>query len=414
MTYALQARWIVPIDRPPMEGGIVTVADGKIVAVGENISGRPPTDLGDVALLPGFVNAHTHLEFSLLERPLGSPGMPFPDWIREVIAWRRSREEQLAAEAEGIQAYRRKAIAAGLAESRKAGVVAIGEIAMPGCGIDAYAQVPEVSVVALLELLSTAEERVTPLIELAEAHLAAANAAGVRAGLSPHATYSVHPQLLRRTCALSAAEQIPVAMHIAESRPELELLASHRGPLMELLSQLGAWRAAALPPAARPMDFLESLQNAHRAVVIHGNYLDEDEIELIAARREQMSVVYCPRTHAFFGHDPYPLRQMLRAGVRVAVGTDSRASNPDLSILAELRHIASSQARPSGAEILKMGTLSAAEALGIDADYGSITPGKNAQFVAVPIFNRRLVPVEQVLRDDIPAYPWPPTQPPAN
>ena len=410
MPYALQARWIVPVDRPPIAGGIVSVADGRIVALGENVSGRPPTDLGDVALLPGLVNAHTHLEFSLLERPLGTPRMPFADWIREVIAWRRALAEQLAGEAQGIQAYRRKAIAAGLAESRQAGVVAIGEIAMPGCGVDAYTLVPEVSVTALLELLSTAEERVAALLELAEAHIAAATAAGVRAGLSPHATYTVHPQLLRRCCALSAAEQIPVAMHIAESRPELELLASQSGPLVELLIQLGAWRGAALPPAVRPMDFLETLQNAHRALVIHGHYLDEEEIELIAARREQMSVVYCPRTHAYFGHDPYPLRRMLHAGVRVAVGTDSRASNPDLSILAELRQIAAGQGSPTSAEILKMGTLAAAEALGIDSDYGSIAVGKKAQFVVAPILERRKDPAEQVLRLETPVFPWPPVR----
>ncbi|HUE73499.1 MAG TPA: amidohydrolase family protein, partial [Pirellulaceae bacterium] len=200
----------------------------------------------------------------------------------------------------------------------------------------------------------------------------------------------------------------------AESRQELELLESHSGPLVELLVKLNAWFPAALPRGMRPLDYLETLQNAHRALVVHGNYLAADEIEFLAARRENMSVVYCPRTHAFFGHEPYPLAEMLRGGVRLAVGTDSRASNPDLSMLAELRHIARSQARPSGAEILKMGTLSAAEALGIDADYGSITPGKQAQFVAVPIFNRRLVPVEQVLRDDMPAFPWPPIGPRAS
>lgn len=386
------------------------MADGRIVAVGENTSGRPPTDLGDVALLPGFVNAHTHLEFSLLEKPLGTQRMPFADWIAEVVAWRRGLAERFAGDPAGLQAFRTHAVAAGLEQSRAAGIVAVGEIAMPGCPLDAYSQVDGISVVALLELLSRAEERVQPLMDLAESHISAARVAGVLPGLSPHATYSVHPQLVRRACALSVEERIPVAMHMAESQQELELLQHHSGPLVDLLVKLGAWYPAAMSRGARPMDYLETLQNAHRGLVIHGNYLTTEEIELIGARRERMSIVYCPRTHAYFGHEPYPLLDMLRAGVRVAVGTDSRASNPDHSVLAELRFLATQRPQPAPAAILEMGTLAAAQALGIEADSGSITVGKRAQFVAMPIMERRRDPCEQVLQIELPAFPWPPVQ----
>ncbi|HZL91661.1 MAG TPA: amidohydrolase family protein [Pirellulaceae bacterium] len=442
MTYAIQARWIVPIERPPIQGGIVSVADGRIVAVGENVSGRPPTDLGDVALLPGLVNAHTHLEFSLLDRPLGTPRMPFADWIAEVVAWRRSLAEQFAGDAPGMpfadwiaqvvawrrglaeqfagdtpgmHVYRRRAILAGLEQSKAAGVVAVGEIAMPGCPLDAYWQVDGVSAVTLLELLGRAEERVQPLMDLAESHISAARAAAnVYPGLSPHATYSVHPQLLRRACALSVAEQFPVAMHVAESRQELKLLANHVGPLVDLLAKLGAWIPSAMPTGARPLDYLETLQNAHRALVIHGNYLTTEEIEFSGARREQMSVVFCPRTHSYFGHDPYPLAQMLRAGVRVAVGTDSRASNPDLNLLSELRFVATHHPQVPPDKIVEMGTQAAAHALGIEANFGSITVGRRAQFVAFPIMERRRDPCEQVLRNEIPPLPWPPIQAPSS
>jgi cytosine/adenosine deaminase-related metal-dependent hydrolase len=414
MNYALQARWIVPIDRPPIAGGIVSVADGRIVAVGENTSGRPPTDLGDVALVPGFVNAHTHLEFSLLEKPLGTSGMPFADWIAQVVAWRARFGEQFAGDApecKPIAAARR----GGLAQSRAAGVAAAGEIAMPACPLDAYSQVPGIGVVALLELLGRAAERVQPLMDLAEAHISAARAAArVFPGLCPHATYSVHPQLLRQACALSAAEQFPVAIHVAESPQELELLASHSGPLVDLLAKLGAWIPSAMPRGARPLDYLETLQNAHRALVVHGNYLTTEEIDFVAARRDRMSIVYCPRTHAYFGHDPYPLAEMLRAGAHLAVGTDSRASNPDLSILAELRFLALRHPPVAPVAILEMGTLAAAQALGIEAEFGSITVGKRAQFVAVPIMERRRDPCEQVLQIEVSAIPWPPVQSPAR
>jgi cytosine/adenosine deaminase-related metal-dependent hydrolase len=388
------------------------VAEGRIVAVGDNTSGRPPTDLGDVALLPGFVNAHTHLEFSLLEKPLGTPGMPFDEWIGQVVAWRRGLAERFAGDPAGMQALRVHAVAAGLEQSRAAGIVAVGEITMPGCPVDAYSQVDGISVVALLELLGRDEERVQPLMDLAEAHVSAARVAGLLPGLSPHATYSVHPQLLRQACALSAGEQIPVATHVAESRQELELLANHAGPLVELLVKLGAWIPSAMPRGARPLDYLETLQNSHRALVIHGNYLSSEEIEFIGARRDTMSIVYCPRTHAYFGHEPYPLWKMLAASARVAVGTDSRASNPDLSVLGELREIVKDRRSVPPDKVLAMGTLAAAQALGIEADFGSIAAGKRAQFVAVPIMERRRDPCEQVLHLEVPAFPWPPVEAP--
>jgi cytosine/adenosine deaminase-related metal-dependent hydrolase len=127
------------------------------------------------------------------------------------------------------------------------------------------------------------------------------------------------------------------------------------------------------------------LATAHHALVIHGNYLATDETEFAAAQRERMTVVYCPRTHAYFGHEPYPLEKMLAAGVRVAVGTDSRASNPDLNLWSELRHIAQHHPAVRPEDILQMGTLAGAEALGLADEYGSITPGKLARLAVVPL-----------------------------
>jgi len=139
---ALRARWLVRIDRPPIEGGMVTIGGGQIVAVGENTSGRPPRELGDVALLPGLVNAHTHLEFSLLEHPLGQPGMAFPDWIREVVAWLRAGDS-----GQGTGYRRREAISKGITECRAAGVAVVGDIETTGYDPYAGEQRPEIDVV---------------------------------------------------------------------------------------------------------------------------------------------------------------------------------------------------------------------------------------------------------------------------
>jgi len=388
---AYRARWLLPIDRQPIENGVVTIAGERIVAVGENVSGQPPHDLGDVAILPGLVNAHTHLEFSLLEQPLGRPRMGFSGWIREVIEWRRVLG--VGGRESGVRSQE-PAVSRGLAESQAAGVAAVGEIAVSGWHAAPFVAEASPSAVVLQELLGLAPERVEPLVALACEHLAACRRAGIRPGLSPHAPYTVNPELLRRVCGLSAAERIPLAMHLAESREELELLDANLGPLVDLLHSLSAWHPHVLSRGSRPLDYLRELATAHHALVIHGNYLAADEIEFLAAQRERLSLVYCPRTHAYFGHEPYPLAQMLAAGVRVAVGTDSRASNPDLNLFEELRHIVQHHPSVAPADILRMGTLSGAEALGLADQFGSITPGKSARLAAVPLADSSASPYE--------------------
>ena len=374
---ALRARYVFPVDRPPIANGQATIAGGRVVAVGKNTSGQPAQDLGNVALLPGLINAHTHLEFSLLEKPLGRPGMSFPSWIDQVIAHRR----ELAERELDLAAYRRRAISRGLQESAAAGVVAVGEIATPGWPANSYEQGFPGTV--FLELLGLSEERIEPLMTLARAHVESPTRAN--AGLSPHAPYTVHPKLLQQVCELSQQAKVPVAMHLAESIEELELLQSHSGGMVELLQSLGAWFPSAVPRGIRPLEYLQTLSTAYRALVIHGNFLLQDEIDFLAARRDAMTVVYCPRTHAYFSHGHYPLAEMLAAGVRIAVGTDSRASNPDLSVLAELRHIAQHHPAVPREEILKMGTLHGAEGLGLASDLGTIGPGKRAEFCCVPL-----------------------------
>jgi len=133
------------------------------------------------------------------------------------------------------------------------------------------------------------------------------------------------------------------------------------------------------------MDYLRMLAEAPRALVIHGNFLDEEERAFIAAKKVRISLVYCPRTHAYFRHPPYPLAETLTAGVRVALGTDSRASNPDLNLLAEIRFVARNYPTINPQAILRMGTLSGAEALGREKQAGSITPGKLANLIAIPL-----------------------------
>ncbi len=121
--------------------------------------------------------------------------------------------------------------------------------------------------------------------------------------------------------------------------------------------------------------------------MIHGNYLDNEEIEYIAGHSESMSIVYCPRTHAYFQHDRYPLAKMLAAGVNVAIGTDSRASTPDLNPLNELRFAAQQHREIDPSALLRMITASAAKALGRDAEIGTIIKGKFADLAVMRLPN---------------------------
>ncbi len=176
---------------------------------------------------------------------------------------------------------------------------------------------------------------------------------------------------------------VPLAMHLAESAEELEFLLNGNGPLRDLLDSRGIHDPAARPGNSRPIDELRALSQAHRSLVIHGNYLEEDEIEILASHHRRMAVVYCPRTHDWFDHPPYPLKKLLAAGAVVALGTDSRASSPDLSLLAEMRHVAATFPAIDRATILELGTLGGARALGRDAQIGTLAPRMRADLMAI-------------------------------
>jgi cytosine/adenosine deaminase-related metal-dependent hydrolase len=435
--FALTAKYVFPVSSPPIDGGVVTIEKGRITGVGDNESARPPIDLGDVAIVPGFVNAHTHLEFSELDSPLGRPRMNFPDWIREVIRYRRTRRKQSAIENdETANDGERKpsAVAVGLAESLTGGATLIGEIAtagwlpedfrgsftLPSGGSDAVAagegsnqdgvtSAPPSSLVprdpprgrvnsemrgppcgtVFLELLGISPDRTESLLDLGRQHFASASKfeaeSGWASGLSPHAPYSLRPSLVEAAARMSVEFSAPVAMHLAETIEELELLSSHCGPFVALLEDLELWDPTAVPRGIRPLDYLKMLATAHRSLVIHGNYLDNEEDLFLVEHADRMSLVYCPRTQAYFHASRYPLFDRMAAGVHVAIGTDSRASNPDLSMLNELRFVARTHNEVAPVDVLRLGTLAGAEALGQAELHGSIESGKQADLAVIAL-----------------------------
>nr|MBC8218455.1 amidohydrolase family protein [Planctomycetota bacterium] len=198
---------------------------------------------------------------------------------------------------------------------------------------------------------------------------------------------------------MSAADGFPIAMHLAESREEIELLGSRSGRFVDFLHQLGAWEPDNFPPNGRPLDYLKALAEAHRALVVHGNYLDDEEIAFLARRADRMAVVYCPRTHAYFQHREHPLPKLLASGATVALGTDGRASSPDLSVLAEMRFVARVFPSIGPETVLRLATLSGARALGLDDRLGTIEPGKRADLAVIALPDREPADPHELLFD---------------
>jgi cytosine/adenosine deaminase-related metal-dependent hydrolase len=345
-----------------------------------------------VAIVPGLVNTHTHLEFSDLAQPLGQPGMEFSQWIREVIA----RRQGIAPEQ--LESKKRTAIANGLRESLQAGTTLLGEIATFPPLVDAYEKSPLRGTI-FLESLGYSDERVAESLARSIDFIGDHRArAAWRRGISPHAPYSTNWQIV----AAAAGGAWPVAMHLAESRAELELLQSHSGPFRDMLSSIGLWRDEALPKTVGVMWYLQQLARAPRSLVVHGNYLSDGEIAFIAANSATVSVVYCPRTHAYFQHDTYPLAKLLNSGVRVALGTDSRASNPDLSLLAEMRYVARHHQLP-GELLLRLATQCGAQALGFGHEVGTLEMRKRADLAVIALADTSAPdPYELLFNSDLP------------
>jgi cytosine/adenosine deaminase-related metal-dependent hydrolase len=366
--WTLTARWIIPIEGPPLEWGTVTIQGERIVAV-EPRSGRTPAvDLGNAAILPGFVNAHTHLDLGAL--PAGAErGTDFTGWLRALIRQRRSLSS----------GQTRRNIREGLKQSLAFGTTLLADISGQGMSWQILARSKRVRAVVFYEVLGLPKTRAHQAWAAACEWLRCHPANELcRPGLSPHAPYSVRASLLRAAANYSQTHKVPLAIHLAETREELELLDRQRGPFVSLLSELGVWDAQGLVKGREKV--LQLSAPSASVLFAHGNYLDP-----AVGLPRHATVVYCPRTHGAFGHEPHPFQALLAAGVRVALGTDSLASNPDLDLLAEARFLHHRYPDVPADTLLRMATLCGAEALGCQDETGSLTPGKSADLVTVPL-----------------------------
>ncbi|HEX8912444.1 MAG TPA: amidohydrolase family protein [Humisphaera sp.] len=402
--FILRAAWVAPMSSPVIANGAVAVRGDTVIDVGpwpdvrQSHGGLPVEDLGDAVVLPGLVNAHVHLELSDLTP--GDPPASFVDWLLGVMA---------KAPPPGPEGEARAAAAArtGIAQCLKFGVTTVGDITrFPRSTRQALADSP-LRAVSFGEVTAMAARR-----HLLEPRLAAAMELSPAPGriisaVSPHAPYSIEPDGYRRCVEAARAAGVPVATHLGETEDEWPFLVDHSGPFRRLWNTIGGWDER-VPRLGRfeayPTGFAASvgLLDAPSAVLAHMNYA---RAEVDADRLARMNVVYCPRTHAYFGHPPHPWREMLARGVNVAVGTDSTASSPDLNLVDDLRALRRIGPDVAPAVLWEMATVRAARALGTDRDVGSVEVAKCADLVAFP--TRGADPLATVLDSGaIPTRVW--------
>lgn len=371
----LRAKYVVPVAGEVIEDGMLEVRDGRIAHVGhvDGLLSRGAVDFQDAVLCPGFINAHTHLELSALAQRV-PPSADFTSWLMGVV---RESARHLS-NPEDI----RNSVRTGVRDSLRSGVVAVGDITRhPAIVRRVLAESPLTArsfgeVIAIGTGRSLADERI------AAAVASAPHAENVRAGLSPHAPYSVEPHILRRCAEVAADRGLPVTIHVAEFEDETRFTKERGGIFAELLHSLGVWDEAISIAGRTPVALLQDVGLlSPRCLLAHANQVGAADAELI--RRSGASVAYCPRTHAAFGHRPHPFQDYLRAGINICLATDSLASNPSLSVLDEARFVRQLAPRIDPATLMEMITVRPARALGLEGELGTLEPGKWASFNAV-------------------------------
>jgi aminodeoxyfutalosine deaminase len=370
MFHLYRAAWVLPIDAPPIRDGWVATDGGRIVGVG---AGEPYREWNHFAILPGLINAHTHLELSWMAGKV-PPCTSMGAWIRELMALRRG-----AAPSDDAQ---REAAADAIARARARGTIAFGDIGNSLIAADLLADAGVASVL-FHELIGFGPADARARASESAARVIENVRPPVRAGLAPHAPYSVSPGLFRAIADEAAARRLPSSVHLGESRDEVEFLMTGGGEIAATLKHLGAWNDEWSTPGVDPAEYLDRLGVLTPGLlVVHATQLGPPALRRIADRG--CVIVSCPRSNRWVGAGDPPIDSFYASGAAVAFGTDSLASAPDLDMFAELAAARAVSSVPA-AKLLESATLTAARALGFDADLGSISPGKRAALIAVGV-----------------------------
>ena len=379
------ARWVLPVATPPVEQGTVVEEEGRITYVGPR-DGAPDGDdveLGESILVPGLVNAHCHLELTAMRGLLD--GLGFREWIVRLTTARRAvLTDDMLLDAARL----------GVEEGLLAGITTFADTGDSGAGFTAVLDAG-VRGICYREVFGPAASQCDESLQALRtkvAEMRSRETALVRVGVSPHAPYTVSDELFVATVALARELGAPMAIHIAESAMESDLVERGEGAFADGL------RARGIPTPIRatsPVALLDRLGVLDvRPLLIHCVRVHAGDIARIA--QHDCAVAHCPASNAKLGHGVAPLHALLHASIRVGIGTDSVASNNRMDLLDEARLAAltanARERRPdalSATAAIELATLSGARALGLDAEIGSLQPGKAADLAAFAIPDHR-------------------------
>jgi cytosine/adenosine deaminase-related metal-dependent hydrolase len=387
----IRAAWVAPMIAPPFRDGAVVCRAGRITAVGDarTLHAANPDahvhDAGDAVLLPGLVNAHTHLELS--DCSPGEPPASFGDWIMRLAG----RTAVGTVTADLVQ----RAVETGVAQCLRFGVTTVGDISKQCAITRPILRDGPLRVTSYGEIQAMARRRHLLDERFALAADLSSESPHLRVGLSPHAPYTVEPAGYARCLAFCRAHNRPLATHLAETPDEAHFLAEQSGPFRDLWEiVVNAWDDQVPRYEGGPIRFAaESGLLDYPTLLAHVNYCDDDELAILA--RGQASVVYCPRTHQYFGHPSHRWREMLTRGINVAVGTDSCASSPDLNLVDDLRLLHRVVPEVPAQRIWDLATINAARALQLAGSIGQLSTGATGDITAFPAHTD--YPLEEIL-----------------
>jgi len=373
----------------------VAIGDGRIAEVGAGVvSGA--VDLGRVVLLPGLVNAHTHLELSYLHGRI-PPAQSFGPWVRAVMTARHAFPDPADP---GILEPARAALGA----MRATGTALVGDVSNTLVTAPLLRQAGMPAQI-FHELTGFTEQEPRSRVQTARAMAdaaAVANQPDIRVSVAPHAPYSVSRELFLAIRAdLDAHPRAVSSVHLGENPEEVELLREGTGEIRAVLEELGRWPADWRPPGSSPVLYLSDLGFLDaRTVVVHGvQFLGED---LARLRAIGATLVSCPRSNVYVGVGSPPLEAFYAMDVDVAFGTDSLASVADLDMFAELAEARRIAPRVPARRLIESATLVGARALRFDSDFGSLEPGRRAAVLAVRV-PEGVADVEEYLVSGVPS-----------